>query len=303
MADWKKVESTPADVQTTETDAIKEVKKDKKQAKAEKAALKKEKATAKAEEKRQALVEYAKKMQEKQAEKAARFDKGGRRRGRFSWAAPLGLIMSLLAVIGAIALIIGAVQVFDYITDDTALRDEAYYFLQPLMAYNPVPDFDDINEEDIDQLLQAAVWRITDAERIRMLREKDDNTVYELDSNGRLIVPVAQIEESYTYLFGKDAKLNHRSLKDEDLEYSEANACYYVPFNFINSLHQPILDSISRRGGTYYVRVAYVSINDLQVDEHGNTITPTADMASFEQMYVLKRHDGHFIVTAVGEEG
>ena len=50
------------------------------------------------------------------------------------------------------------------------------------------------------------------------------------------------------------------------------------------------------------MKVAYVSVNDLKVDGHGNNIDPTPDMASFSQVYVLRKTGGHFIVTAVGQE-
>lgn len=302
MADWKKVEEIPGDASPAEAaDAVVEtdVADDKKE---QKNIDKSERQAARADKKRKKLLAYAEKMQEKEAERNARFSKKGKRRGRFSWAAPVGFIMSVLSVIGAVALVFGAVNLIKDLTDDTALREEAYDFLLPLMTYNPIPDFDDVNAEDLDELLQAAVWRITEAERVRMLREKDDNTAYSLDGNGRLIVPATEIEASYHYLFGNDAVLHHRSLEDDDLEYSEANACYYVPFNFINSLYQPIIDTVRRSGGEYHVRVAYVSVNDLEVDERGKTIPPTADMASFKQVYVLKRADGHFILTAVGQE-
>ncbi len=322
MADWKKIEQSPdqpdaekkapAPAEETVAETAKKTgkksdekaaeKPDKKAQKEAKKAQKEAKKAGKAEKRKAELLAYAQRVREKEAEKRARYDKKGRRRGRFNWAPAVGFVMSLLAVIGAISLVFSALDLVRGLTDDTVLREEMYYYLQPIMAYNPFPQFDDANAEDMDELLQAAVWRITDAERIRMLREKDDNTAYELDASSRLVVPVQEVVDSYQYLFGKDAVLNHRSIEADDLEYSEQNGCYYVPFNFINSLYQPVIDTVRRSGGKYQVKVAYVSINDLQVDEHGNTIDPTPDMASFSQVYVLDREDGHFVVTAVGEE-
>ena len=300
MADWKKIENAPGSDSKPETDVTPPADaaddtKQKSEAKADKQA-------ARAAKKQEKLLAYAKKLQEREAERNARYTKRGKRRGRFSWAAPLGFIMSILSVIGAVALVFGAVKLVGEFTDDTALREEAYRFLRPFMTYNPIPDFDDVNAEELDELLQAAVWRITEAERVRILREKDDNTAYNLDTNGRLIVPVTEVEASYHYLLGDDATLHHRSLEEDDLEYSQDNACYYVPFNFINSLYEPLIDTIRHRGNEYHVKVAYVSVNDLQIDEYGDTVPPTADMASFEQVYVLKRTNGHFILTAVGQE-
>jgi hypothetical protein len=301
VADWEKIEQIPgeeAEKKSPET-AAEPVKKTEKTAdkKAEKAAEKEKK-------RQEKLIAYGKKLREKEAQKRARTDKKGRRKGRYNWAAPVGLVMSIFAVIGMVATVAVTVNFVRTLTDDTVLRGELSYALQPLTTYNPVPSFDNVNEEDVDELLRAAVWRITDAERIRMLREKDDNTVYELDNNGRLIVPVTEVEASYRYLFGDRAVLKNRTLgEDEDLEYSEGNKCYYVPFSFVNSLHQPVIDTIKRRDGGYHVRVAYVSVNELQIDERGNTVAPTPEMADFSQIFVVKRENGRFIVTAVGEEG
>lgn len=291
MADWKKVEQTPEDAATPAP----EEKVDKKTAREQKRAAKQQK-------KKEKLIAYGKKLREKEAEKKARVDKNGQRRGKYKWAAPVGFLTTILAIVGVVAVIATGVGMVRELTDDTALREEIQYFLQPLTAYNPIPDFDDVNADDIDELLRAAVWRITEAERVRMLREKDENTKYELDNNGRLIVSVAEVEASYKALFGEDAVLNHRTLGEDDVEYSETNKTYFVPFNFVTSLHQPMIDTIRRNGNEYQVRVAFVSSADLEVDERGNTIAPTPDMAAFAQIYVLKRVDGQFTVTAVGSE-
>ncbi len=290
MADWKKVEQTPdaTAASTPEKESQKTVREAKR--------------TAKKQAKREKLIAYGKKLREKEAERKARVDKNGHRRGRYRWAAPVGFVTTLLAIVGVVAVVATGIGMVRELTDDTALREEITYFLQPLTAYNPIPDFVDVNEEDIDELLRAAVWRITEAERIRMLREKDENTKYELDNNGRLIVPVAEVEASYKALFGEEAVLNNRTLGEDDVEYSETNKTYFVPFNFVTSLHQPVIDTIRRNGNVYHVRIAFVSSADLEVDERGNTIQPTPDMGAFAQIYVLKRVDGQFTVTAVGSE-
>ncbi len=298
MANWKKVEQaaeSQADIKVEKVAVTTDTKADKKAEKAQKRA-EKEKL------KREKLVAYGRKVREQETERKTRYDRNGARRGRYKWAAPIGFFMSLLAIIGVVAIVSTGVTMVKELTDDTALREEIYYFLQPLTTYNPIPDFLDVNEEDIDELLRAAVWRITEAERVRMLQEKDDNTKYSLDNNGRLIVPIEQVEESYRYLFGEEAVLKHRTLGEDDVEYSEGNKSYYVPFNFVTSLHQPVIDTVNHRGGEYYVRMSFVSANDLKVDEHGNTIPPTPDMEDFSQIYVLKRVDGKFIVTAVVSE-
>ena len=68
----------------------------------------------------------------------------------------------------------------------------------------------------------AAVWKITNQENIRMLREKDDVCSYAQtdDGSGRIIVPLSEINEAYASLFGPDAKPYHHNIGDEGLSFS-----------------------------------------------------------------------------------
>ena len=125
-------------------------------------------------------------------------------RGRIHYAAPLGFFVLLLAFIGCVSVIITVVQAIIRWNDDTPLREELYTFLEPVMQFCP-SDFDSVETaEDSDSLLLAAAYRVTEAERIRQLREKDENCTYPLEETlYRMIVPQAVIEQSYASLFGK----------------------------------------------------------------------------------------------------
>ena len=78
--------------------------------KADKKQKKEEKRAQRAEQKRQELLAYGRKMRKKREEKCARYGKNGKRRGKFAFAAPLGFVMSILAVIGAVAVVSACVQ-------------------------------------------------------------------------------------------------------------------------------------------------------------------------------------------------
>ena len=101
-----------------------------------------------------------------------RYDKKGRRRGKYAYAAPLGLLISLLSIIGVIAIVVSGVGAVRNATDPTELGEEIYYFLEPLLMYSPTP-FEGVSAEQ-DAFLNAAAYRVMQAEQIRMLREKDE---------------------------------------------------------------------------------------------------------------------------------
>ncbi|MBE6779152.1 MAG: hypothetical protein E7541_07190 [Ruminococcaceae bacterium] len=232
-----------------------------------------------------------------------RYSKRGNRRGRYAYAAPLGMCISLLALVGVVALVFAGIGIVDKLTDTSELEHELFHYLEPVMAYTPTP-FEDINtapEQDV--FLHAATYRISQQEQVRMLVEKDENTNYAVDDVGRIVVPQAEVEASYAALFGPDAPLTHRSLGEDTVVYSAADACYYVPFDSLNTGYQPALVSFSRNRSEYEVQIAYVSINDIGMDLHGELLEPDPAKATFFQTYVLERTDtGYFIKSCRSEE-
>lgn len=234
-------------------------------------------------------------------ESTNRYNKRGLRRGKYRYAAPLGAFVSLLSLVGVAAIVCGIIFGVRKATDTTALKEEMYYFLEPLMLYNPTP-FDGIEGEEQDAFLNAAAYKISKTEQVRMLRESDENCQYAVDDQGRIVVSVEEIEESYNTLFGPASPLTHRSLEESGLVFSEADNCYYVPFESLVSGYQGVVDYVKRRGNTYTVRVGYVSNKDIPLDEHGNAMPATVKMAAYFQTYTLIRYDGGYYVNACADE-
>ena len=105
----------------------------------------------------------------------------------------------LLALTGVVSLIVLGVNGIRKAVDDTEVKAEIFEFLEPVTANQPVTAFTDINATEQDALIMAAVWKITNQENIRMLREKDDVCSYAQtdDGSGRIIVPLSEINEAY----------------------------------------------------------------------------------------------------------
>lgn len=104
----------------------------------------------------------------------------------------------------------------------------------------------------------AAVWKITNQENIRMLREKDDVCSYAQtdDGSGRIIVPLSEINEAYASLFGPDAKPYHHNIGDEGLsfsfEYKAEENCYYVPLMPNTPGSEPVAGEPEKEGENLY---------------------------------------------------
>jgi hypothetical protein len=220
-------------------------------------------------------------------------------RRRVRYAAPLGFLVLLFALIGVISVIVGVVQWIAKAGDDTALREELYTFLDPVMQFCP-SEFESVETaEDADTLLLSAVYRVSEAERIRQLREKDEECAYptaEGDKLYRMVVPQSVIEESYRALFG-EAPLTNRTIGE--VEYHEAQAVYYVPRTFNTSGYTPVLGTLKKSKGAYTVQVAYVSNADIEVDKRGQSIPPTVKMAKYSQSYRVQKVDGQWRLVSV----
>ena len=224
-----------------------------------------------------------------------RYTRRGRRRGRHRFAAPLGLLILLLAATGVVSLVVYGVQAIQRSQDDTALREELMDFLSPVTQYIPDP-FTDINDNPQDSLMLAAIWKLTDAERIRQIREDDDECIYPIDQ-GFMLIPVQAVTDSYASLYGKDAKPQLKSIGEPDTimyyEYDAANQVYRVPFSASDSAYTPVLDTLKKKGDQYDLRIGYVSADNIGIDEKGNLIDPTPEQADFFQIYhVQKEGDG-----------
>jgi len=230
-----------------------------------------------------------------------RYNKRGKRRGKFAYAAPVGFLVSLLSIVGVIAIVLGVVRFVQKQTDDTALKEEMYYYLEPLLLYSPEP-FDDAAETEQDAFLNAASYRVMLAENIRMLREGAEYPKYPVDESYRIAVPVAEIADSYAALFGEEAELTHRTVEDIGLEYSEADDCYYIPFVEQSSGYLFVIDEITKTSSKYEVRVGFVPVTDVKYDEHGQSIPPTAEQATHFQVYTLTRDDDTYFIHSCKDE-
>lgn len=214
----------------------------------------------------------------------------------------VGLLMSALSVVGVVALVMGGISWIRSATDTSALKESVYYYLEPVLMYTPT-SFENVNETEQDNLLMASAYRVMQKEQIRMLREKDDTSAYAVDDNGRIAVPVDEVLFSYQTLFGAEATLQHRSVEAGNLEYSEADSCYYIPFETANTGYKPVVLSIKNGWKTYKVRVGYVPITDIPLDEYGNEMDPTEEMATHFQTYTLQKleDDTYYIRSCVDE--
>ena len=107
-----------------------------------------------------------------------------KKRGKHRYAAPVGGAYILLALIGVIAVIYGAVQLYGKLTDNSKLLRQIERQIQPVMMFDPVP-FDNIQDVDNKVLVKTSIWSC-------MYSDKRGSYTY--DDNGMILIPVSDVE-------------------------------------------------------------------------------------------------------------
>ena len=235
-----------------------------------------------------------------------RHSKKGYRRGKHSGTAILGLIVLIFAVIGVIATIVTAFNIVKNARDTSYLKEDMYYTLLPLMQYAPKA-FDDPDTSKQDALIQAALYRITNREWIKQQQDPEYVSPYKVDEFGRTAVPISAVTEAYNALFGRDTLPYCHTFGDDagtffTYEYDEENQLYYVPYSDSTSAYEPVLDTIQRAGNMYKVRVGYVHLQDVSVDDRGNQVVDI-EKATYFQIYTVEQlEDDSFVIRSVADE-
>ncbi len=236
-----------------------------------------------------------------------RFSEDGHRRGKVRSAFWVGAVIIALAIIGLFALITFSVNAIKQASDKTELMTKLVNTAYPLLQYQPTA-FAAPEEADQSTLLRAAILRLSEAERIRQLKEKTDECAYEKDDYGRMLISVEEVNSSFAALFGPDVTAKHQTLGESGgvaytYEYDKENAIYHVPASEYTSLYQTLPLSISKKGKTAKVKIGYVLSSDIGVDDMGNPLEPNQTQIKYSQTFsFLQTGTEEWIITSVEDE-
>ena len=222
-----------------------------------------------------------------------RYNKKGKRRGKYAYAAPVGFLVSILSIVGVIAIIMSVTGYIREKQDTTALEKELYYYLQPLMVYSPEP-FSDAVKKPQDAFLSAACYKVMIEEQNRMQHvgeEGDYVPLYDIETSlNCYFVPEEVVEDAYRQLFGSKAKLTHRAVEGSGIEYHKTEKYYLIPIGKLDTGYEMVIDEVKVHKDRYEVRVGFVPKMVIKYDKYGEAIEPTADQATHFQTYTLTRN-------------
>lgn len=210
------------------------------------------------------------------------------RRRRRRWAAPLGLLIVALTVVGLFTLGKSGADGIKKLVNNDAKKAAYEELLAGVVMIDPDP-FDDVKKANLDQLVEAAIWSL--------LKSNEDPYKYE-DDNGWMRVPAKDVETQFQKMFGSDVKLTHKTVSGYgyEFEYDPSTKSYKIPPTGVEVTYIPKVTEISKKGDSVILTVGYVSGAKMEQDEKGNYIPATPDKY---MLITLRTKEGAQYVSAI----
>ena len=214
-----------------------------------------------------------------------------RRRGRQA----LGLLITILVLVGFVTVLRAGVGLVANLFDDTAQKQEYEDKLEGLVLFDPMP-FDGIENIDDLTLREAAVWGCI--YNIQETQGGFDNYNTDPDTE-QLLLPSVEVDAYLARLVGPSFKLTHRSLEMEDMtiEFDESSQCYKIPVTGTVGYYRAVVTKLFKRSGQLHVTVGYIptsSTDDSIINQSSDTPTKYMD-------YLFERQSGSWYLTGLTE--
>ena len=214
-----------------------------------------------------------------------------RRRGRQA----LGLLITILVLVGFVTVLRAGVGLVANLFDDTAQKQEYEDKLEGLVLFDPMP-FDGIENIDDLTLREAAVWGCI--YNIQETQGGFDNYNTDPDTE-QLLLPSVEVDAYLARLVGPSFKLTHRSFEMEDMtiEFDESSQCYKIPVTGTVGYYLAVVTRLFKRSGQLHVTVGYIptsSTDDSIINQSSDTPTKYMD-------YLFERQSGSWYLTGLTE--
>ena len=214
-----------------------------------------------------------------------------RRRGRQA----LGLLITILVLVGFVTVLRAGVGLVANLFDDTAQKQEYEDKLEGLVLFDPMP-FDGIENIDDLTMREAAVWGCI--YNVQETQGGFDNYNTDPDTE-QLLLPSVEVDAYLARLVGPSFKLTHRSFEMEDMtiEFDESSQCYKIPVTGTVGYYRAVVTRLFKRSGQLHVTVGYIptsSTDDSIINQSSDTPTKYMD-------YLFERQSGSWYLTGLTE--
>lgn len=214
-----------------------------------------------------------------------------RRRGRQA----LGLLVTVMVIIGFVTVLRASVGFVANLFDDTAQKQEYEDKLEGLVLFDPMP-FDGIENIDDLTLREAAVWGCI--YNIQETQGGFDNYNTDPDTE-QLLLPSVEVDAYLAKLLGPGFKLTHRSFEMEDMtiEFDDTTQCYKIPVTGSVGYYRATVVKLFKRSGKLHVTVGYIPTSSAD----DSIINPSSDTPTKYMDYLFERQSGSWYLTGLTE--
>ena len=214
---------------------------------------------------------------------------------RRRWRQTLGLLITVLVLIGFITVLRAGVGLVANLFDDTAQKQEYEDKLEGLVLFDPMP-FDGIENIDDLTLREAAVWGCIYS--IQETQGGFDNYNTDPDTE-QLLLPSVEVDAYLARLVGPSFKLTHRSFEMEDMtiEFDESSQCYKIPVTGTVGYYRAVVARLFKRSGQLHVTVGYIPTSSTD----DSIINPSSDTPTKYMDYLFERQSGSWYLTGLTE--
>ena len=214
-----------------------------------------------------------------------------RRRGRQA----LGLLITILVLVGFVTVLRAGVGLVANLFDDTAQKQEYEDKLEGLVLFDPMP-FDGIENIDDLTLREAAVWGCI--YNIQETQGGFDNYNTDPDTE-QLLLPSVEVDAYLARLVGPSFKLTHRSFEMEDMtiEFDESSQCYKIPVTGTVGYYRATVTKLFKQNGKLHVTVGYIPVTSTD----DSIINPSSDTPTKYMDYLFERQSGSWYLTGLTE--
>ena len=212
---------------------------------------------------------------------------------RRRWRQTLGLLITVLVLIGFITVLRAGVGLVANLFDDTAQKQEYEDKLEGLVLFDPMP-FDGIENIDDLTLREAAVWGCVYS--IQETQGGFDN--YNTDpETEQLLLPSVEVDAYLAKLLGPGFKLTHRSFDMEDMtvEFDETTQCYKIPITGTVGYYRATVVKLFKRSGKLHVTVGYIPT----ASADDSIVNPSSDTPTKYMDYLFERQSGSWYLTGL----
>ena len=213
----------------------------------------------------------------------AKHKKGSRR-----WAFPLGLAIAVLALVGAVTVIVAGVSAAKQAVEKSRNFDDYNKLLTPVVMNDP-DAFDDITKANTAQLIDISIWSILKSDLAPDKYEYGD---------GGMIIPEADVTAEFERLFGTDVRPVHASIEGYgyDFTYDATKQTYTIPLTGIVPTYTPHVVDKQKSSNAIVLTVGYVGGDQWAQDKNGNLVAPEPDKY---MKVTLREKDGTYYIGAL----